>query len=286
MAPLAETLTRLCALSRRTFRNPYTWLVFPEELNRTEWFTSPELISLYPTPVWDGLSDEQRRVLSFWEAVNFYSLNIHGEKTLMEGVARVLYRRDLLDATDYLHHILDEENKHSIYFGTFCRRYAGKIYPDRKLAFPRHQAAGEETFLFFAMVLVFEEIVDAYNATMGKDNRLNAVARRINTNHHAEETRHLRFGRQLVQELWRQGAHEWPADTIARVRAHLESYLRAAWGEYYNPDAYRDAGLDDPWEIRNAAWSDPNARQHRRAVSAGCVRFLVDSGVLEKEPVL
>jgi hypothetical protein len=286
MARLAETLTRLCASSRRTFRNPYTWLVFPEEVNRTEWFTSPELISLYPTPAWEGLSDEQRRVLSFWEAVNFYSLNIHGEKTLMEGVARALYRRDLLDASDYLHHILDEENKHSIYFGTFCRRYAGKIYPDRKLAFPRHQTAGEETFLFFAMVLVFEEIVDAYNAAMGKDDRLDPVARRINANHHAEETRHLRFGRQLVQELWRQGAQEWPADTIARVRAHLESYLSAAWGEYYNPEAYRDAGLDDPWQARNAAWSHPNARQHRRAVSAGCVRFLVDSGVLEKEPVL
>ena len=112
------------------FRNPYTWLVFPEEVNRTRWFTSPELISLDPTPLWEGLSDEQRRVLRFWDAVNFYSLNIHGEKTLIEGVARVLYRRDLLDASDYLHHILDEESKHRLYFGTFCRRDAGKIYPD------------------------------------------------------------------------------------------------------------------------------------------------------------
>lgn len=286
MARLAHTITRLCASSRRTFRNPYTWFVFPDEVNRTEWFTSPELISLYRTPVWDSLSERQRRVLSFWEAVNFYSLNIHGEKTLMEGVARVLYHRDLLDASDYLHHLLDEENKHSIYFGTFCRRYAGKIYPDRKLAFPSDQAAGEETFLFFAMALIFEEIVDVYNAAMGKDDRLDPVARRINANHHAEETRHLRFGRELVPELWRQAAHEWPSDTITRIRAHLEHYLRAVWREYYNPDAYRDAGLDDPWAIQNAAWSHPNARRHRRTVSAGCIGFLVDSGVLEKKPVL
>jgi hypothetical protein len=140
--------------------------------------------------------------------------------------------------------------------------------------------------LFFAMVFVFEEIVDAYNAAMGKDDRLEPVARRINANHHAEEARHLRFGRELVPELWRQGAREWSADTIARVRAHLESYLSAAWREYYNPAAYRDAGLDDPWAIRRAAWSHPDARRHRCAVSAQCIRFLVDSGVLEKEPVL
>lgn len=286
MARLAETLTRLCASSRRAYRNPYTWLVFPDEVDRTEWFTTPELISLYGTPVWERLADEQRRVLSFWEAVNFYSLNIHGEKTLMEGVARVLYRRDLLDTTDYLHHLIDEENKHSIYFGTFCRRYAGKIYPDRTLAFSRDHDKGEETFLFFARVLVFEEIVDGYNAAMGNDDRLNPVARRINANHHAEETRHLRFGRQLVQELWRQHAHEWSADTIARVRAHLEGYLVAAWREYYNPEAYRDAGLDDAYGIRNTAWSDGNTRVHRRAVSARCVRFLVESGILEREPAL
>ena len=31
-----------------------------------------------------------------------------------------------------------------VYFGTFCNRYAGKIYPERKLAFPREYAPGDD----------------------------------------------------------------------------------------------------------------------------------------------
>ena len=110
--------------------------------------------------------------LSFCETVNFFSLNIHGEKRLIEGLARRLYRRGMEDLTAYLHHFLDEENKHMVYFGGFCTEYAGKVYPDRKVAFPREYAAGEEDFLFFAQVLIFEEIVDVYNVHLATDERL------------------------------------------------------------------------------------------------------------------
>jgi hypothetical protein len=42
----------------------------------------------------------------------------------MQGLAARLYRKDLLGVASYLHHFLDEENKHSVYFGGFCTRYA------------------------------------------------------------------------------------------------------------------------------------------------------------------
>ena len=44
----------------------------------------------------------------------------------------------------YLHHFLDEENKHMIYFGRFCTDYANKIYPDKKLVFPREHDGADE----------------------------------------------------------------------------------------------------------------------------------------------
>ena len=51
----------------------------------------------------------------------------------MQGLAGRLYRKDLADVADYLHHFLDEENKHSIFFGGFCRRYA-RVYRTRQVA--------------------------------------------------------------------------------------------------------------------------------------------------------
>src|SRR5207244_844073 len=143
------------------------------------------------------------------EAVNFYSLNIHGEKALLEGLAHRLYQPDLSEVSKYLHHFLDEENKHMVYFGEFCLRYAGKIYRDRKVAFPREYERGEEDFLFFGRVMIFEEIVDYFNRRMGNDERLSTVAREINRLHHSDEARHLTFGRRIVKELFEQWRPSW-----------------------------------------------------------------------------
>jgi len=279
---LASTVERLSASSRRTYQNPYETISWPESLDRAQWFTSPELISLFATPAWDELSDEARRMLSFWEAVNFYSLNIHGEKALIEGLAQRLYKPGLEDVSEYLHHFLDEENKHSVWFAGFCLRYAGKIYPDRKVVFPREYAVGEEDVVFFAKVAIFEEIVDRYNVAMGGDDRLVAVARQINANHHAEETRHLVFGRRIVGHLWRRHSPGWPAETVAGVRSYLAAYLEATWREYYNPDIYRDAGFADPYATARQTWEHPAAVAHRRNLSRKCLSALYDAGVLEE----
>ena len=277
---LAATARRLSTASRRTYQNPYEAIEWPDHLDRDQWFTSPELVSLYGTPHWDELPEERRKELSFWEAVNFFSLNIHGEKLLMEGMAHRLYQPGLEEVAEYLHHFLDEENKHSVWFGTFCRRYAGKVYPDRQVAFPREYAEGEEDLLFFARVSVFEEIVDRYNVAMGRDERLAPVVRRINANHHAEEARHLVFGRRIVAELWRTGVAQWPAEVVEGIRAHLQAFVVATWRSYYNPEVYRDAGFADPWAVARQAWEHPAARARREETTRSCLRPLVEAGVL------
>ncbi len=280
---LAATAARLCAASRKSYQNPYDAICWPDAVERSQWFTSPELISIFGTPLWDGLEAKAQQELSFWEAVNFYSLNIHGEKALIEGLATRLYAPALEEVSEYLHHFLDEENKHSVWFGTFCRRYAGRIYPERKVAFPREYAEGEEDLLFFAKVAIFEEIVDRYNVVMGRDERLVPVARQINANHHNEETRHLVFGRRIVEHLWQRHSPGWPPATVAGVRTYLASYLAATWREYYNPDVYRDAGFADPYATARQAWGHPAAVAHRQSLSGSCLRFLTATGVLEEE---
>lgn len=287
MAELKRTVERLSEISRKEFANPYTALRdWPERLDPDQWFTSPEFISLCGTEEYERLAQTEKKRLSFLEAVNFYSLNIHGEKSLIEGLAQRLYRKDDEDIAPYLHHFLDEENKHMVYFGAFCERYAGKIYPDKKLAFPRDYAEGEEDFLFFAKVLVFEEIVDVYNVRMSKDAKLDAVARQINAMHHRDEARHLVFGRQVVKELFQRHASKWPREVLDGVRSYLRDYILATWREYYNADVYRDMAFDDPRGLQLKAFSHPVQKRQRQTVSAGCLRFLVDSGILGEEPTL
>ncbi|HVF89065.1 MAG TPA: diiron oxygenase [Blastocatellia bacterium] len=291
MSEFATTVERLCEASKRDYMNPYSSLEWPETLDPEQWFTSPELISLYGSEAYDRLREPVRKRLSFYEAVNFFSLNIHGEKALVEGLARRLYARgpggsESEEVTGYLHHFLDEENKHMIYFGRFCTKYAGKIYPDKKMAFPREYEEGEEDFLFFAKIMIFEEISDAFNVRMARDDRLVPLARRINLLHHRDEARHLVFGRRMVKELFTRHSEKWSGRTLEGVREYVGNYLKATWREYYNPEVYKDAGLDSPYETYSAALDEPGGRERRRRISEPCVRYLLENEILIEEPLL
>jgi hypothetical protein len=283
---LEATLERLCDVSRAKYANPYTAIAWPERLDRDQWFMSPELISIFGTEVYARLSEAEQRRLSFYEAVNFFSLNIHGERLLAEGLARRLYRKWPQAISSYLHHFLDEENKHMVLFSGFCLRYAGKIYADKKLAFPRPYAPGEEDFLFFAKILIFEKIVDVYNVRMAQDARLAPLVRRINLLHHLDESRHLAFGSLLVQRLFEDYSHQWSDATLQTLRDYLSNYLTTTWSQYFNPAVYRDAELDDPFGLKERAFTQPRARAHRREVTASCLRYFLSTGILLEEPAL
>ena len=278
-APLGATVERLIRASREQATDPYTAIEWPESVEpSSDWFSTPELSSLYGTERWAALDEADRKRLAFYEAVNFFSLNIHGESILMQGLAARLYRTDFLAVSDYLHHFLDEENKHSVVFGGFCRRYA-RVYPSRHVQMADATERSEADFLFFARVLVFEEIVDRYNVAQARDERLHPLARWINHMHHADEARHLIFGRQLVRELWQQG--DWDAAARARVSAGLGQFVDATWREYYNPQVYGDAGLADPWDVAHEAWAMDAQVAHRERMSARSLGFLREVGVLD-----
>lgn len=292
--PLSELVDSLCHSSRRTFHNAYEHLEWPASVDpERDWCMSPELCSLYGTEVWALLPERTHKRLAFYEATNFFSLNIHGERALMQGLASRLYRPRSSEISSYLHHFLDEENKHSVLFGTFCERYAKKVYPERKLVSAQiDENSPKGDFLFFGKVLIFEELVDRFNLLMSKDKRLHSVAIAINHNHHIEEARHLAFGRRMCQDLWEELKQSLPEQELDEIREHLSTFLTVSWKEYYNPDVYADAGLPselsglwnehNPWQLQRFAWNHPHSRQQRETLSARCTSFLARIGTTEK----
>jgi len=285
MATLAELTTRLCRVSREQAIDPFSRLTWPETLEREQWFMSPELVSLYGTVDWDTLKEKDRRVLSFFELVNFFSINIHGERMLIEGLAKRLYRNHTETISPYLHHFLDEENKHMFYFGRFCQRYAGKVYTEKRFAVEREYAEGEEEFLFFARAMLFEEMVDIYNRRMAKDERIVALAREINWLHHFEEARHLAFGRRLVEELFDEWHDRWQPEVRQRIGEELTHFLDATWKDYFNPEVYRDAGLDDAYAVRRRILEEPPVRERKHSICGRSARTLLELEVLGEESI-
>lgn len=277
-----ERLTgRLCDLSRRANAADTGGLIWPAALDPQAWCMSPELISLHGTAAYNALDERARQCLGFWEAVNFFSLNINGERALIAGLSD--YRRRASGGvSDYLGHFIDEEADHMAMFGEFCARYAGKAYGEKRLKSLEQGLPEEEELLLFAKAVLFEELVDAFNRRMARDPRLDPLVRQINRIHHGDEARHLAFGRAFLAKLYRERAAVWPETRLAAVRRRLVAFLDETWSLLFNPSAYADAGLPEPYGLRRLALSDPAVRARRAEMLSGCNRILASLGCTEE----
>jgi hypothetical protein len=287
---LAEQLTKA---SRKQFWDVYSYFQWPESLPEDAWMISPELISIYGTETWERMTEAQRKRLSLFEIGNFFSLTLQGERPLVAGMSDLLYSSKMTpQATEYLHHFIDEENKHMIMFGIFCRRYLGKVYPEKKIALPHEYVKGEAEVTFFCKVMVVEEIGDYYNVLMQRDKRIHPLIQEINFVHHRDEARHLGFGREMTKEIWEKYAPSWSPEVLTRFRTWLAQYVKSSWADFYNPTMYRDAGLTaqngfgDPYELRQSAIASDVCREHRERASKKLVTYFVRNGMLTEAPAL
>jgi hypothetical protein len=285
METASALASRLAQASRRKLWDVYSHFGWPEKLDESKWCMPPELVSIHGTDAWRALDEAAQRRLSLFELGNFFSLVLQGERPLVQGLVHRLYAKDTgKEITEYLHHFIDEENKHMVMFGEFCERYVGKVYPEKKLVLPRKYEKGEEDVAFYCKVMVVEEIGDYYNVTIERDERIEPLVRELNRVHHVDEARHLAFGRRHLAELAARHLPAWPAQTLAAFRAWLAEYVRSSWSDYYNPAMYKDAGLADGYALRQEALAHPACASHRQRASQKLVDYFLDQGLLAQPP--
>lgn len=166
------------------------------------------------------------------------------------------------------------------FFAEFCLRYGGKIYPDRKIVFEDEESPLVASFLVFSRILIFERIVDYFNARMGSDKALHPTIQAINRIHHQDESRHIAFGCQLVKILFLRLLDEGSPAEIERAKAYVPRYIEASVRGLYEPRVYRDAGIEEPLAFRERLLADPGRRQATDKVVASTVAFYKRIGVM------
>ncbi|HEV2634122.1 MAG TPA: diiron oxygenase [Actinocrinis sp.] len=279
--PVELDLDRLEQMAESGYYNPYTIFQWPDTIEADKPWMSENLTTLAGTEMWDELTREQQLALTRYETINFFSLNIHGIRELMSEVVLRIHERTYAGVSEFLHHFIGEENEHMWFFAQFCLRYGGKLYPAQpslKADSVSHLSAVARELIVFARILIFEEIVDYYNAQMATDPDLPEIAREINRVHHQDESRHVAFGRMVFTNLLAQVAGRDPAEVPA-VAEYLEKYLQYSIGTLYHPAAYRDAGIPDALALRRRALEHPaRAEAHERMLKR-TRSFLAKAGV-------
>ncbi|MEU8565723.1 diiron oxygenase [Streptomyces cyaneofuscatus] len=274
-------LDRLATKSIDDYYNPYRLFEWPEQLPEDMWWMSPELTTTYGTEWAEKLTPEQLHTLSKHESINFYSLNVHGIRELLVEVVNRIHTAGFETPSEFFHHFIGEENEHMWFFAEFCLRYGKKIY--------RQPAGGAETaapsdkvqsLLVFARILIFEELVDHFNSAMAEDERLHETIRGINRIHHQDESRHIAFGRELVNLLHQDLKRTATEQELDEVSTYLRRYMRHSFESLYHPQVYRDAGIERPHELRRALLESSARAEAEQRTFRKTAKFLEKTGLI------
>jgi hypothetical protein len=278
---LVEVANRLSRISREQRYDVYTRFDWPASLPTDRYWMSPELTTCHGSAVWDGLGERERITLSQFEAVNFFSLNVHLIRELIGEVAGRIHTTRYPGLSEFFHDFLHEENQHMWFFARFCQLYGGQVYPSRAQVGPPvtdHDVLRDLTV--FGRILVAEELCDVFNARMADDDRLPAIAREINAVHHDDESRHIAFGRQIMRALHEEAVRTADADERRKAGVYLAHYISVCLKAFYNPRVYEAAGLAEPRRVRPRLLADPARKAAHKAVMGRTVSFLTRIGVL------
>ncbi|MGC5033392.1 diiron oxygenase [Micromonospora sp. DT229] len=283
---VTDVATRLSTVSRESRYDPYALFDWPPSLPDNQYWMSPELMTGYGTAFWDELDEPQRVMLSRYEAVNFFSVNVHLIRELIGGVADRIYTTWHPGLSEFFHDFIAEENVHAWFFATFCQRYGGKVYPIRRIDLGSSSADGiVRDLVVFGRILIAEELCDFFNVAMADDDRLPPICQQINRVHHQDEARHIAFGRQLMRALRDEAIERVGQEKVAETGEHLARYITFCVRSLYNRDMYADAALPDPAGVRNRLLGDPQRTEmHRRAVGR-TVAFFNRIGIVDGDRV-
>ena len=263
--------------------DPFNRVNYQERLNGDRWQFPEELLSLHNSPIYDELSDEQRWHLSLLEAINFFSVNIHGEQALVSAMEPRLYRDKRVGedpvSSQYMQRFIHEENSHTYMLAEYCLRYHGSVFPDRSFAVQHPKLSPEvDDILFYGRIYILESYLGFINQKSMKDPDLDATACQVHECHFLDEVRHKVWDRAMIEENVRRANDKNLNTDLQGVKELLATYQEYIYQSSCNPAVYRALGLEDCLELRTEVIECKKRREVLRPWSEGLANYFLEIG--------
>jgi hypothetical protein len=269
---------RLLGGSIRRSYQPEVDIDWDAPIDPKKYFLPPPVVSLYGTPLWEEMTEEQRIELSRQEMANVLSVGVWFENVLNRALLNELTREDPRSA--HSHYTLTEmgdECRHMTMFGKVIDRVGARPYGLRR----RERYAVQllpfalRGSLLWVAALVGEEIFDALQRRMMDDEQLQPLVAQLMRIHVTEEARHIKFAREGVVRRM---------ESAGRLERILTGNLVGLGGPVFryafsNPAVYRRAGLDVERATAEAA-ANPHLKEAQILGFAPLAQFLTDNGLL------
>ncbi|NHN54505.1 diiron oxygenase [Calidifontibacter sp. DB0510] len=272
------TSRRLLISSVKQAYDPEVDIDWTAPLVEGRFFMQPERMSLFGTPTWERLTDEQRIEMSRHEVCSIAGVGIWFELILMQMVVRDLYDDDpRSERMQYALTELGDECRHSVMFGKFIDRcgvdyHRPPVWMDKLGALFRTIGFGASAY---AAILVAEELLDRWQRELIKDDRLQPLARMVARIHVLEEARHMTFAREEIERTvptLNPVALTYHQSVLAQTAAVIARGM-------VNPQVYASVGLD-PRAARREAMRNPHYHETLRWMGERVTGFLDEHGLI------
>lgn len=238
-------------------------------------------VSLYGTPLWEQMTQQQRVQLSWHELASVSSVGLWFELCLMQALLRHAYDQD--PHTPHAQYALTEvgdETRHSVMFARAAEllapgaRYRPSPLVHRLGRLWKTTAAGPA---MFASVLVAEETLDRLQRESLTQDGLLPLAVQVCRIHVTEEARHVSYARAAVL---RQVPRLGPAG-LAWHRVVTAITAGFVVHSLIDPRVYDAVGLDREQAVRQAR-ANPHRVETRLWMAEKVLAFLTDQGLVSR----
>ncbi|TWF93967.1 AurF N-oxygenase family protein [Saccharopolyspora dendranthemae] len=275
--------SRLLESSQTLSYDPITEIDWDGPLPEDQYGLSPEWSTLYGTPLWDELTEQQRVTLTRHEVCSMMSTGIWFEMILQQMILRDQYVKNPANSEfQFALTEIADECRHSIMFARICQKLEVPAYLPSKLVVElargfKTLATGE---VAYGGTLVAEEVLDVVQRDFMRDDRVLDVVQTSSKIHVVEESRHMKFAREEIKEHV-QGKSKlqrhFSAALIAVVAYVIVSSL-------VSPKVYDSIGMD-----RKRAAAAVRDNEHRKSLMrngcAGLMEFLDEAGLLTRPAI-
>src|SRR3954453_6313714 len=259
-----ELSTRLLGSAAKKSYDPVVDIEWSAPIPDGLYGLSPEWSTLYGTPMWDQLSEEQRVTLTIHEYCSISGVGIWFECLLMQLVLRDVYGDDpALPHVQWALTEIADECRHSVMFARSAEKLGVPSYqpPPPILRLGKLFAAKMDGPAAYAAILVAEEILDIFQRDLMKDERVLPLIRAGSQIHVVEEARHMRFAREEI-------ARRTPELNWFQLRKHrtvVASVAAIVAGNLVQPQVYAAVGLDPATATAAARGNEHYAGKLREA---------------------
>lgn len=280
VADREKTAERLLKSSAEKFYDPEVDIDWSAPLVDGLFYIPEQRISLYGTPLYDSLTQEQRIELSKHELASIASVGLWFELLLMQMLVKVVYNTDPTSRhAQYALTEVADECRHSTMFARLVERVGCPAYGPRKHTHRLGKLLPTIGYgpAMYGSILVAEEILDRLQREAMNDETVQPLVRMVNRIHVLEEARHVRFAREeLTRGMEGLRGFEKPYQKwlIATVSMMITRTI-------INPEVYAAVGLDVR-EAHRQALGNPRFQETIRWSGERIMSFLEEAGLVGK----